>query len=327
MPTRNLTTNQTRTNKLTLLRELSGVRELARNYSDALDAIRNDLAKLYERYAEAGKLTHAEMSKYNRLRSLEKQLTETIRPIALKNNRLIEKLSRVQYEEAFYRHAWSIDQAAGVSLRWGLLSPDQVAAAVANPLRELAKRDLSRATLTRVRRAISQGLIRGLTLRKMMGEVREAMNTTANDAMRIARTEAHRAREMGNWDVTKKAAEQGIEIVKVWDATLDSRTRASHGSMDGQRRKVVTDDGDARLERPFQSPNGGQTTRPGGFGIASEDINCRCTAVDEIEGYPPKVRRVRDEGLQPYQTFGEWARSRGVRASRYGERYNFVGAA
>jgi len=325
--TRDLKTNQTRANKLAMLRETEGIREIARNYAAALDAIRSDLARLYERYAENGKLTHAEMSKYNRLRSLERQLTETIRPVALKNNRLIEKISEVSYEESFYRHAWSLDQHIGVSLRWGLLSPDQVRAAVENPLRELAKRDLSQATLTRIRRAISQGLIRGTSLRGMMKDVREAMNTTANDAMRIVRTEAHRARELGSWDATKKAAEQGIELVKVWDATLDNRTRSNHGSMDGQRRKVVTENGAVNLERPFQSPSGAQAAYPGGFGVAREDINCRCDVVDEVEGFPPTIRRTREDGLQPYQTFSTWAQAHGVKASRYGERYNFVKAA
>lgn len=327
MPTRDLKTNQTRANKLAILRESEGIREIARNYAAALDRIRDDLAKLYERYAENGRLTNAEMSKYNRLRSLERQITTTIRPVALKNEKLIEKLTEVSYEESFYRHAWSLDQNIGVSLRWGLLSPDQVRAVVENPLRHLAKRDLSRATLTRVRRAISQGLIRGVTLRSMMQEVREAMNVTANDAMRIVRTEAHRARELGNWDATKRAAEQGIELVKVWDAALDNRTRSNHGAMDGQRRTVVTGDDGTKLEKPFQSPSGATTTRPGGFGVAREDINCRCTANDEVEGFPPKVRRIRDEGIQPYQTFPEWAQSRGVRGSRYGEKYNFVKAA
>lgn len=325
--TRNLKKNQSRTNKTTMLRETEAIRELARNYAAAIDAIRNDLARLYERYAENGKLTHAEMSKFNRLASLEKQLTGTIRPAALKNERVIEKVARVQYEESFYRHAWSIDQNVGVSLRWGLLSPEQVKAAVENPLRHLAKRELSRATLTRVRRAISQGLIRGVTLRKMMNEVREAMDVTANDAMRIVRTEAHRARELGNWDVTQKAAELGLDMVKVWDATLDNRTRSTHGSMDGQRRKVVVTDDGVKLEKPFRSPNGATATYPGGFGVAREDINCRCDAVDEIVGFPPEVRRVRDEGIQPYQTFREWAQSRGVKGSRYGEKYNFAKAA
>lgn len=315
--TRDLPTNLRRSTKLALLNEARGVRELASNYAEAIEAIRADLAKLYERYAENGVLTNAEMTKYNRLASLERQLTEELRPVALRNNRLLDKLASVQYEEAFYRHAWAIDQTAGVSLKWGMLSPDQVAAAVSNPLGGLAKQALSRATVERVRRAVAQGLIRGTTLRQMMIGIRDAMNTTANEAMRIARTEAHRARELGNLLASGKAEDLGVQVVRVWDATLDDRTRARHANLDGQPES----DGGWTLE-------GVKAQYPGDPSLpASQSINCRCTAIDTVEGYSPSVRRVRGEGLQPYQTFETWAKSHGVKASRYGETYNFVGAA
>ena len=315
--TRDLITNQKRATKLTLLRESRAIRELASNYAEAIEAIRADLARLYERYAENGKLTHAEMSKYNRLASLERQIREDIRPVALRNNRLLDRLAKVQYEESFYRHAWTLDQHVGVSLRWGLLSPEQVTAAVSNDLALLAKNALSRDTLLRVNRAITQGLIRGTSLRQMMQGVREAMNTTANDAMRIARTEAHRARELGNLLATQKAEDQGVAITRIWDATLDDRTRNRHAQLDGQ-----------------PESNGGWTlggvkaTYPGDPALPpGQSINCRCSAIDTVEGYSPTVRRVRGDGLQPYQTFETWAKAHGVKANRYGQKYNFVGAA
>lgn len=312
MATRDLRELQRKSTKTTLLRESRALRELAQNYAQAAEAVRGELAVLYERYAEDGKLTHAQMTKYNRLRALEKQLGEELRPVVLRNNRVIEKITSVQYEESFYRHAWSIDQAAGVSLRWGLLSPEQIAAAVENDLRHLAKQRLARETLQRVRTAITQGLIRGSTLRQMMGVVREAMDVTTNEAMRIVRTEAHRARELGGVRATQRSEDQGVKVVRIWDATLDSRTRASHGRLDGKPESQW------RL-------GGIKPSYPGDPALpARESINCRCTAVDQIEGYTPEVRRVRNEGLQPYQTFNQWAQSRGVRGSRYGERYNFV---
>jgi uncharacterized protein with gpF-like domain len=50
---------------------------------------------------------------------------------------------------------------------------------------------------------------------------------------------------------------------------------------------------------------------PGGFGIASMDINCRCTVRAEIEGMEPKLRRARDEKtgknvVIPNTTYQEW---------------------
>lgn len=310
----NLRTLQTRTSKILVMNESRAVRELAHNYAVAADAVRDELAKIYERYATAGKLTHAEMTKYNRLASLEKQLRKDVMPAVLANNRLLDRLAQVQYEESFYRYAWSIDNAVGVRLRWGLLSPDQVKAAVENELRHLAKRRLADETLLRVRRAVAQGVIRGTSMRGMMKDVREAMNVSASDAMRIARTEAHRAREQGHYDTTERGKELGVAMTRVWEASLDDRTRNSHARLDG----VEEDDwmlGGVKARYP------GDPSLP-----AEESINCRCDYYDKVEGYEPAVRRTRDGGVEPYQTFETWAESRGVDGSRYGEKYNFTAA-
>jgi hypothetical protein len=63
-----------------------------------------------------------------------------------------------------------------------------------------------------------------------------------------------------------KAKERGADIVKQWDSALDARTRPTHAAIDGQIREI---------DEPFES-EGHMAMHPGGFGIASEDINCRC---------------------------------------------------
>ena len=46
--------------------------------------------------------------------------------------------------------------------------------------------------------------------------------------------------------------------------------RDSHSAMDGQRQPVTN---------PFRSPDGFTAMYPGDFGVASEDINCRCVVI------------------------------------------------
>lgn len=310
----NLEKLQKTANKLLLMNETTAIRELAGNYMSAANAIRDELAKLYERYAVGGKLTHAEMTKYNRLLSLEKQIREVAMPHVLANNRLLDRLARVQYEEAFYRHAWAIDNAVGMRMRWGLLSPDQVKAAVENELRHLAKRRLADETLLRVRRAVAQGVIRGTSMRGMMRDIRDVMEVSNSDAMRIARTEAHRAREQGHKAASDRANDLGVLVTRVWIASLDDRTRSSHARLDG-RPESEWRLGGIKPEYP------GDPALP-----AEESINCRCDTYDKVRGYEPEVRRARDKGVEPYQDFETWADSRGVTASRYGEQYNFTAA-
>ena len=87
-----------------------------------------------------------------------------------------------------------------------------------------------------------------------------------NNAYRIARTEGHRIQNQSAIDAANYAKDNGADIVKQWDATLDSKTRPHHTMLDGQIRE---------LEEPFEIA-GRKAMYPSGFGIASEDIHCRC---------------------------------------------------
>ena len=274
-------------------------REVAANYRAALDGIRTSIASLYERYASAGVLTHAEMSKYNRLKNLERQITEAIGPTAARNSALMERMARIEYDEAFYRYAWTIDQQARASLQWGVLNPDTVVAAVANPIRKISEGRLRTDGRARVRRAVTQGLVRGESFPAMMRGVRDAINGTTRDALRIVRTEGQRAQVLGQQASYQRARDKGVEVVDVWDATLDSRTRDSHGALDGVRAQY--DEGGA-----FWRTSVGKVRGPVQSGVAAFDIHCRCRIRGEVGGFAPEVRRIRGEGVVPYQKYEDW---------------------
>jgi len=274
-------------------------REVILNYAEALKKIRLDIGKVYEKYAINGKLTNAEMSKYNRLAALEKQIVEDLSPAVRKSARLVDKMSKVEYEESFFWYAWTIDQSAGVALKWGLLNENAVAAAVANPLEKIALTRLKQDGLIKIQRAVAQGLIRGESYPNMMKGIRDAINGNAADAMRIVRTEGQRAQVLGQQANYEQAREIGVEVVDVWDATLDARTRPSHGELDGVKAKY-------RNGEPYWDNEVGEVSGPMQSGVASFDLNCRCRIRGEIEGYGPKVRRIRGEGIVPYKTYKEW---------------------
>ena len=84
-------------------------------------------------------------------------------------------------------------------------------------------------------------------------------NTGMNNAYRIARTEGHRIQNQSAMKAANKAKEKGADVVKQWDATLDSRTRPTHTLLDRQIRE---------LEEPFEVA-GKKAMYPSGFGIAS----------------------------------------------------------
>ena len=101
-----------------------------------------------------------------------------------------------------------------------------------------------------------------------------------NNAYRIARTEWHRIQNQSSMDAANKDKENCADVVKQWDATMDSRTRPHHRQLDRQIWE---------LDKQFEVA-GRKAMYPSGFGIAAEDIHCRCAllqrakwALDESE--------------------------------------------
>lgn len=119
-----------------------------------------------------------------------------------------------------------------------------------------------------IRANVSRGIASGTSWAQVARNIQTRMTIGMNRAMRIARTEGHRIQNESRFDAQKKAKQRGADIVKQWDATLDRRTRPTHQQLDGQIRE---------LEEPYVIPsNGRKGMFPGSFGIAAEDINCRC---------------------------------------------------
>ena len=86
---------------------------------------------------------------------------------------------------------------------------------------------------------------------------------TIADVIRIIETEAHRDSNAGAYETARKAG----ATQKVWHTMLDDRVRDSHQYLEG----VV-----APIDGEFYSFAGNHTQYPGQWGIAEEDVGCRC---------------------------------------------------
>lgn len=113
---------------------------------------------------------------------------------------------------------------------------------------------------------ISRGIATSSSYAHIARNIDGASNIGFNKAMRIARTEGHRIQVLGANDAQHAAKAKGCEVVKQWDATLDGRTRPMHRLLDGKL---------AEIDEPFVVDDI-EVMYPGGFGIASQDVNCRC---------------------------------------------------
>lgn len=153
---------------------------------------------------------------------------------------------------------------------------------------------------------LSRGIANGSSWLDMAAYIAEAMkspyNKALNNAIRIARTEGHRIQNQAALDNQYRAKEAGADIVKQWDSTLDKRTRPHHQQLDGQLREI---------DEEFEI-SGRKAMAPGLFGVAEEDINCRCClsqrakyALDEDELDTLK-ERAEFFGLDKTKDFGEF---------------------
>lgn len=312
-------------------------RELIRAYNRAITDIRSEMVRIYEIYQVEGELTRAQASRFLRQSQLERQIYETVRPTLLRNTDFLQRASSVAFEESFYRHSWAVTQQVGVDINFGLLSDEAVRAAVGlggNP--SVLAGYMSPAEITRhfddlanafanytddarkwISQDITQGVIRGESVPKIVRRLRESgVAKSYRQAQVIARTETLRSTGLGAQISYAQARDLGVNVREIWDATLDNRTRPEHAVLDGRERDT-TEGWNTEV---------GIVPGPRRSGVASFDIQCRCTVRPQTEGYSPSVRRIRDEGLQPYQTYSEWARRKGITRNRYGQEFSFLNA-
>lgn len=123
---------------------------------------------------------------------------------------------------------------------------------------------INKTTRKQIRAQLADGFENGENVEQLQARVSAVFKqATEQRAYTIALTESTGAAGFAANEAIRQA---GI-AQKSWLSTQDEATRETHREMDGQ---VVEVDGQ------FLSPAGGQAEYPGGFGIAEEDIGCRC---------------------------------------------------
>lgn len=280
-------------------------RRMEQQYSQSLNRVRAKLAVIYEKHAKDGVLSVGEMSKFNRLANLQKDITKELQGMGLDVRHTLNRGLKSQYEESFYRTSFSIETDVKANLRYSQLNPLQVQASIQNEISGMSlnsRLQLQRVNVVaKIKGEITQGIIQGEHYRKMASKIKKTLEGDLKKSRTIARTEGHRSQMAGRFASMDHAEIQGVKIMKVWVSALDDRTRDTHAELDGE--KVAKDE-------YFTSSSGASALYPSTFGSAEEDINCRCSFRYEIEGFEPTSRRIKTEGVVEYKTFTEWKKNR-----------------
>lgn len=121
-----------------------------------------------------------------------------------------------------------------------------------------------------------QGILNGDPIPNIAARLLDVVGYNESAAMRNARTMTTACENRGRQDSYEELADNGVVQKKVWIATPDDRTRASHLEIDGEEVDI-----DAEFSNGLKYPADPD-------GDESEVYNCRCSMRDMIIGFRAK---------------------------------------
>jgi hypothetical protein len=292
---------------------LAALASLNSGLKDMYDKVGSDLSNVPSENIEL-------ISKNKKLAKLRKQIKDELKIFTKAKNQIQNGITS-SLKQGYYSNTWSVEASAGINFKVPFLNEATIKASLENPL-DLVKweerlRNNLRNTISTTRATVTNGLIQGNGFQETARSLKKQLNISYKKAIRIVRTESHRAQVMGMNDsynrIAPKASRLGMEPRKVLRAVHDKRTRQQSASMDGQ---VAGKDG------LFVYPNGTRAL-PGQTGNPAYDINDRELIVTEFGAWSPDMRE--ENGVfksQVGQSFGDWAKSTGLTKNIYGQKFD-----
>ena len=305
--------------------------EIKKTYRFGRDSITSLVGDNYQKYLVGvdGADYYKTLNLYNRLQTMEKEIKGVYIQIGRETRKTVTKGMYTTFDESYLMDRYTtafFSDAIGKEIKYAAPNPIVREVAVtgdATRLKDIKDARLRRIAegmvppsgdtltgilvtnlnneLTKTIRVVKQGLINGTSYAKQAQALKATFDGNAYNALRVVRTEGNRLANAGTYLNSEDLKEAGVSIRRQWVATLDGRTRDSHQALDGQ----------------YEDDNGlfhihGLSARyPGDFGDPAEDISCRCSTIDVVQGLEPTMRR----GVNPvtgksdiasYRDYGKW---------------------
>lgn len=258
-----------------LINERKVIKDLTSNYEKALQDIQATIIDLQARKDIQNLQSIIYQVEYQK--ALKKQIEAILDQLHTQDFKTISEYLEKCYKESWIGTLYDL-QNQGIPLMFPINQEQVVKAIQLNT--KLSKslydslgieiKDLK----SIIRSVVSRGISQNYSYEKMATLIKNSSQNTYNNSVRIARTEGHRISQEATYNVQVEAKKKGANIVKEWDSTLDGKTRSNHRFLDGQ----IVD-----IDKPFKNADGDEAMYPGGFGIPSEDINCRCCVLQRAK--------------------------------------------
>lgn len=283
-----------------LSQEKEVLRQLERQYKIALSRVNVQLALLQSKEETASRI-----NRINYQKTLQKQIAAILDKLHRDEFQTIHQFVNECYESGYVGMMYNL---AGQGFPM-ILPIDSNAATKAVVTNSKLKHELYEELgldVERLKKTISKELTRGIATGMAYDDIARNIRMLSGAPMRraktIARTEAHRIQQASQEDARQLAKSKGANVVKQWDATLDSNTRRTHRELDGQIREV---------NEPFEM-HGKKAMYPGEFGDPAEDCNCRCVAntraraaldADELAIMQERAKKFRLDKIEDFADF------------------------
>jgi SPP1 gp7 family putative phage head morphogenesis protein len=266
--------------------EKTMLKQLETTYVKALADVKGRL-----RLLQAREETQSTIYQINYQKSLESQINAILGLLKQDNITNVQDFLNHMYEDGYLGVQYSL-MKQGVPVITAI-NQEEVAKSLFKQLGHMTFADRLNVNMNdfkvKIKDTITRGLASASTYKDIAAQLSLVTNEELYKSYRIARTEGHRITTEAKLTSMKKAKQQGADVVKQWDATLDGKTRKNHRKLDGQW--VEIDD--------YFEINGRKVKAPAKFGKASEDINCRCILLTRPRWAVDKTRvksaKIKDE--------------------------------
>lgn len=279
--------------------------QLYNAYKDGLKQLKIEIKQYIDAYDS---LSFSQRLQVERQLQVATQINDIINEMGGKEERLLRSFISDEGTQGYFGTFYALEGAENIQISFAMLPEDYIAELVNTPVagKRLSTRlytnqsQLAQEATT----ALLQGAFRGEGYAKVAKRVGELTEANYKQALRIARTEGGRLQSAAKQRSYVEAKSKGIDIQKRWLSTLDKKTRHSHQELDGQTVDV---------EEQFEY-KGLHADAPRLFGVAEQDINCRCTTITVVNDIAPDVRKDSESGdIIDYANYNDWAVAKGYK--------------
>lgn len=255
---------------------------IRREYKQVLQKLQVIIAKYYAAYGNSddSTMTQGDLRSAGQYKTFLQDVLDNLDGIAEPVDKQIRQTIEDTYTTCYNGMVNAVKQSTDNTQLGSLLSglysatPETVKNIVENPMQKLTLSTVFSRRRNQIvkstKKTLAVGLASGDSYTRMAQRIADTLNGDYKKAMRIVRTEANRAINRGFQDVTEEASEMllGSDYVEVkeWCSMEDESVRSTHQHLNGKKLHSLD---------MFES-SGAKADCPGSFGVAKEDINCRC---------------------------------------------------